>query len=343
MTVPSVVVVDDSSFFRYQLASRLSRRGFAVVASLASGEEALGEIPRLNPDVVLMDVIMPGIDGLETVRQLRRHWSGRIILMSSHTARGVRATWAALEAGADDFLPKPNLGQSLEVMVDALSERLQEMTRRVRADSVESSEEPASVRVRGFRAIVVGASTGGPRALSQLFSQLGGIRPPTPKLLVVQHMPAGFTTSFAARLEEVSHARVVEVPPDGRHLAWPNVRVVVAAGGFHLRLDAEGCWAEPGERVHGVIPSVDVTLRDAASVFGSDLGVVILTGMGEDGAAGALYCRQQGATVIAESKQSALIWGMPKAAVECGAAEVQWSLEEIGRWLKEVMAHGGVA
>ncbi|MCY0878906.1 MAG: response regulator [Firmicutes bacterium] len=337
--MPTVIVVDDSPFFRHVLASRLGRRGFQVAALLASGEEALTAIPRLNPDVVLMDVIMPGLDGLATVRQLRREWPGLIIMMSSHTERGVRATWDALDAGADDFLPKPEGNQSLDSLIDALSERVSQFAQRPVAPTTALPLERGTVRTSGFRAVVVGASTGGPRALTQLFTALS-TGPRAPKLIVVQHMPAGFTTSFAARLQEVSREPVTEAPPDGRRVPWEHIRTVVAAGGRHLRLDAEGCWAETGERVHGVIPSIDVTLTDAAAVFGADLAVVILTGMGEDGARGALVCREKGATVIAESRDSALIWGMPKACVERGAAEVQWPLGQIGRWLREVVTHG---
>lgn len=331
------VIVDDSTFFRYQLRTRLVRIGWQVVASLATGEDALAQVPTIQPDVVLMDVIMPGMGGLEAVRQLRRDWNGPIIMISSQSEQGVRATWEAMDAGAQDFVAKPDGDRTLDDMIEQLEVRFR---RQGFLDTRSFQASPAEVRTAGFRALVMGASTGGPKALSHLF-ETWRAAPPVP-VLVVQHMPSAFTRSFAERLSALLGHPVVEAPPDGTPVPLAGSPVVVAAGGHHLRVSATSCWAEPGERRHGVIPSVDVTLWDAAEAFGRDLAAVILTGMGEDGAEGALKTRQRGGTVIAESADSALVWGMPGAVVGVGAADAVWPLDDIGLWLKRVTRRGGI-
>ncbi|PSR31966.1 MAG: hypothetical protein C7B46_16470 [Sulfobacillus benefaciens] len=184
-----------------------------------------------------------------------------------------------------------------------------------------------------LQAIVIGASTGGPRALATV---LGALRaPPRIPLLIVQHMPAGFTASFAERLTVQLGFRVQEVPPDGMPIPLRSSSVVLATGGRHLRVSAHRCWSEPGPRMHGVIPAVDVTLLDAVEAFGSHLGVVILTGMGEDGCRGAIQAHQRGAWVVAEAQDTAVVWGMPGAVAGAGAADAIWPLTRIGRWLHD--------
>ncbi len=329
-----VAIVDDSTFFRYQLRTRLTARGWRVVASLASGEEALSQVPLINPDLVMMDVIMPGMGGMAAVRELRKTWTGTIFMMSAHTEQGVRATWGAIDAGADDFLAKPDVDRTLDDMVDQLMARFHPRVPS-RPKLAPASRTAPDLRSRGLRALVIGASTGGPKALSYLFETLEGT--PQIPILIVQHMPGGFTRSFAERLGDLLGSPVVEAPPDGTPVALSGAPIVVAAGGKHLRVSASSCWCEAGERRHGVIPSVDVTLLDAVKVFGGNLGVLILTGMGEDGAEGSLKAHQQGATVVVESPDSALVWGMPGAAAGVGAADAVWPLAEIAAWVQGVM------
>ena len=334
-----VVIVDDSIFFRFQLATRLTRAGWQVDATLPSGEEAIVRIPGLEPDLVLMDVNMPGMGGMEAVRTLRRRWKGPIVMMSAFNEAGARATWEALDAGANDFIPKLDAARPLDEMVQQVLERGGGMASRNRAAGEHDTRTRAlgEVRTENFRAVVIGASTGGPRALSHILAGWQA-RPKIP-VIIVQHMPAGFTRSFADRLSTILDYPVAESPPDGSPLSLRGAPVVVAAGGQHLRLGAGACWSEAGERRHGVIPSVDVTLMDAADMYGKSLAVVVLTGMGDDGAEGALACRQRGAAVVVESRESALVWGMPGAVVNKGAADAEWPLGQISSWLERVVTH----
>ena len=335
-----VVVVDDSAFFRYELGSRLVRRGWQLVASVASGEEALKVVPVLQPDLVMMDVVMPGMGGMAAVRALRRRWPGLILMMSGQSDKGTAATWDALEAGANDFIPKPHADQTLDAMVRQIVDRYRALA--PRGSDGPQPEKGTTLdkepRTEGFKAIVIGASTGGPQALSFLLETIR-LAPRIP-VLIVQHMPSGFTRSFAERLADRLGYPVQESPPEGDLVPWDPPPVIVAAGGKHLRVSRQGAWSESGERLHGVIPSVDVTLSDAVSVFGRDLGVVILTGMGEDGAQGSLAVHQRGGTVIAESRETALVWGMPRAVYEAGAADAVWPLGRISLWLRQVIQHG---
>jgi two-component system chemotaxis response regulator CheB len=342
-----VVIVDDSAFFRYELGERLAGAGWQVVASLGSGEEAVRRVPQLNPDLVMMDVVMPGQGGMWAVKVLRRQWGGFILMMSGHSGTGAHATWDALEAGANDFIPKPHPDHSLDDMVALIIERVkawEQSQRRLSSAWAEPDSEAiggaaAEPRMVGLKAVVIGASTGGPQALSSLFTMISG--PPKVLLLVVQHMPEGFTTSFAERLGQRLGSLVIESPAAGRKLpVAPSV--IVARGGQHLRVAPDGVWSEPGARRHGVIPSVDVTVSDAVRTFGRALGVVILTGMGEDGAEGAVMARQAGASVVAESRETALVWGMPRAVAERGAANAVWPIGRIGLWLQQVIQHGAL-
>ncbi len=335
----TVVIVDDSPFFRYQLGTRLNRRGWRIAASLTSGEEAVQKIPDINPQLVLMDVVMPGIDGMETVRKLRKTWSGPIVMMSAHSDQGIRNTWKALDAGANDFVAKPGAGEDVDHMIDQIVERLKSVGRRPTLVRDEPAEASLEVGTAGIRLLVIGASTGGPKALSYLFQTMGKQRPAIP-VLVVQHMPGNFTRSFAERLAGLLGSPVIEAPPDGSSIPLQSAPVVVAAGGLHLRVTAHACWAEPGERRHGVIPSVDVTLFDAVEAFGGQMASVILTGMGEDGAEGVHQLKQRGGTVVVESRDTALVWGMPGTVAKNGDADAIWPLDRISGWVKKVVTHG---
>lgn len=333
----TVVIVDDSPFFRYQLAVRLNRRGWRVAASLTSGEEAVRQIPDIRPDLVLMDVVMPGLGGLEAVRQLRGRFAGPIVMLSAYSDRGIRDTWKALDAGANDFLAKPSHDQPLDDLVDQIAARLRALTH-VRPAAVVEPLRKSAIRTEGISAIVVAASTGGPKAIAALFEEIP-YRNRMP-IFIVQHMPAGFTHSFAERLAHLSGIPVIEAPADGSPIPLRDAPIVVAAGGRHLRIAANACWTEEGERRHGVIPSADITLLDAAAVFGSRLTAVVLTGMGEDGAEGAHATRTHGGQVIVESQESALVWGMPGTVARNGDADAIWTLLDIRSWLRRVTLNG---
>ncbi len=336
----SVVIVDDSPYARYVLERHLAAEGFLVLGDFGRAEEAIWAIPTLAPDLVTMDVLMPGLNGIEAVRALRTRWSGSILMVSSRTRQGAAATWAALEAGADDFVAKPEAGCSLAdvIAVVAAKGRSLVAARSAHRDPARvgaNAELAALPGERELQLLVMGASTGGPRAVSGILAGLNG--PPRIPIVIIQHMPVGFTRFFADRLAEVAGCAVRESPLDGAAIAFHPPPIVLAASGQHLHVSRSACWSTPGERRHGVIPALDVTLQDAAAAFDARLGAMVLTGMGNDGRQGAIAVRRAGGVVIAESRDTAVIWGMPRAVVEAGAASRVWPLPMIRHWLRRVV------
>jgi two-component system chemotaxis response regulator CheB len=328
-------VVDDSPFVRRALARVLTTQpGFKVVGAAESGAEALAKVPAADPDFVTLDLEMPGMDGLQVLPALLR-WkpSLRVVMLSAHTREGAAATVAALAAGAVDFIDKSAFNvMDLEFLRREVVDRMQALApangATVRGNGPQAAE-PADHAVlselRSCHLCVIGASTGGPPALQRILERLPA-RFPLP-VVVVQHMPAGFTEAFAKRLDALCRLRVTEAE-EGMRLA-PG-RVVVAPGGRHLRISsglAVVLTPERSEARH--IPSIDVTMRSAArSRPGQVLGI-LLTGMGEDGADGMATIRAGGGVTIAESEASCVVYGMPRAAVRRGGASLVLPLEEI--------------
>ncbi len=333
-----VFVVDDSAFVRRALTRVLATQpGFKVVGAAESGAEALAKVPAADPDFETLEVEMPGMDGLRLLPALLR-WkpSLRVVMLSAHTRQGADATVAALAAGAVDFIDKSAFNvMDLEVLRREVVDRMQALIPATRAGTANGTRTSASAdhavleELRASELCVIGASTGGPPALQRILERLPA-RFPLP-IVVVQHMPPGFTEAFAKRLDTVSRLRVSE-GVEGMRLT--GGRVVVAPGGRHLRISsglAVVLTPEPSEARH--IPSLDVTMRSAArSRPGRVLGI-LLTGMGEDGADGMATIRAGGGVTIAESESSCVVYGMPRAAVRRGGASLVLPLEEIGELL----------
>lgn len=335
-----VFVVDDSPFVRKALRRVLTAdREIQVVGEAATGEEALSLIPDADPHVVTLDVEMQGISGLDVLRQLLLWRPGlRVLMLSAHTREGASATLEALAAGAADFIDKRNLNlMDLDRLGRELGERLRALgggrdthlprvrpeggARRSPALPLPSAEELA----RG-ELCVIGASTGGPAALHVLLEAIpAGFPMP---IAIVQHMPPGFTRPFANRLDGLCHLSVSEAE-DGQRLA-PGMAVVAPAG-MHLRISASLVTTLAAEPASRHIPSVDVLFRSAARARPGGVLGVLLTGMGDDGAEGLSQIRAQGGTTIAESEESCAVYGMPRAAVERGAAQYVLPLLEIRR------------
>ena len=339
-----VFVVDDSAFVRRALTRVLATQpGFRVVGSAESGAEALAKVPAADPDFVTLDLEMPGMDGLQVLPALLR-WkpSLRVVMLSAHTREGATATVAALAAGAVDFIDKSAFNvMDLDYLRREVVDRMQALApgnaAALHRNGVHPSPgaDPAVLdRLRQCDLCVIGASTGGPPAVQRILERLPA-RFPLP-IVVVQHMPAGFTEAFARRLDALSRVRVSEAV-EGMRLG-PG-RVAVAPGGRHVRIStglALVLTAEPSESRH--IPSIDVTMRSAArSRPGRVLGI-LLTGMGEDGADGMTMIRAGGGVTIAESESSCVVYGMPRAAVRRGAATMVLALEEIAELLGAVSA-----
>lgn len=333
-----VFVVDDSPFLRKAIRRVLSADpGVTVVGEAATGAEALARIPELEPQVVTLDVEMQGLNGLEVLRQLLA-WrpSLRVIMLSAHTGKGAEATLEALALGAADFIDKTSfnlmdlerlgreLGERIRLLGDLKAPRLKPPRA---ADPIIPPETLETVEL-----VVLGASTGGPAALQRLLEQLPGDFPAP--VAIVQHMPPGFTLPFATRLNGLCRLTVKEAV-DGERLEPGQVRI--APAGQHLRLSASlvtTLSAEPRSARH--TPSVDVLFGSAAKARpGRALGI-LLTGMGEDGAQGLSLIQAQGGITIAESEETCAVYGMPRAAVERGAARYVLPLpgiaELLGSW-----------
>ncbi|HKT61835.1 MAG TPA: chemotaxis-specific protein-glutamate methyltransferase CheB [Gemmatimonadales bacterium] len=335
-----VFLVDDSAFVRRALTRVLAvESGFQVVGEAASGAEALTRITAADPDLVTLDVVMPGMDGLQLLPALLR-WkpSLKVLMISSQTRDGADATVAALAAGAVDFIDKTTFNvMDLEYLRREVVDRMRAVTTgpRPKGRPRPAPEPPSTAAVDLSRCdlCVIGASTGGPAAVQRILQGLPASFPLP--IVVVQHMPVGFTRPFAQRLASLSRVRVVE-GEDGMRLTAGCA--MIAPAGSHLRVSpnlAVVLTPEPGDAKH--IPSVDVTMRSAArSRPGKVLGI-LLTGMGEDGADGMVTIRAGGGVTIAESETSCVVYGMPRAAVLRGAADWVLPLEAIA----DLLARGG--
>ncbi len=327
-----IFVVDDSAFVRRAVSRILEGQpGIRVVGEAATGLEALERIPRLDPELVTLDLAMPGMDGLQVLRALLR-WKPRlkVLMLSAHTREGAEATIDALAAGAVDFIDKSRFNlMDLEGLRREVLDKVQAChpTSAVAAPrpgpSSSSRFDPAVLQ--GCELCVVGASTGGPAALQRILER---IAPDFPlPMLLVQHMPVGFTRPFAERLDALSPLHVAEAV-EGERLLPGQVRI--APAGSHLRLTsalAVVLSAEPGDAKH--VPSIDITMKSAARARPGRTFGILLTGMGDDGADGMATIRATGGLTIAESEESCVVYGMPRAAQARGGATWMLPLPEI--------------
>ncbi len=333
-----VLVVDDSAFMRHTISRHLSAAaGIEVVGAARDGVEALERVAELRPDVVTLDVEMPRMDGLEALRRLMADHPLPVVMVSSLTQEGAETTIRALELGAVDFVPKPSGSDSPDLyrvkgaIIDAV---LRAATSRVRPArlpvipvALTSRPTTGGRAALAERLVVIGCSTGGPRALYHVIPALPAALPVA--VLVVQHMPAGFTRSLAKRLDELSMVSVREAA-NGDELR-PGV-VLVAPGDYHLvTKDRHRVELSTAPREHGVRPSVDVTLRSVAAVFGGDAVVAILTGMGLDGGSGAAEVRERGGYIIAEDESTCVVYGMPRAVQELAGVDEIAPLPSVAR------------
>ena len=338
------MVVDDSALMRQMIRRALEAVGLEVVGTARDGLEAVERAAELRPDVVTMDVEMPRLDGLGALERLMAQQPVPVVMCSSLTEAGAAATLRALELGAVDFVQKPAPGVGFDEIAGELGRKvLAAVSARPRARvagarmppaALPRADGPRSPRSGRGRLVVVASSTGGPNALFQVFGALPGQL--GAGIVVVQHMPAGFTRSLAARLDERSPLRVKEAETGEQ--PEPGL-VLVAPGDRHLELDEAGkVRITDGPREHGVRPAADVTLRSAARAFGGALDLVVLTGMGSDGTAGARYVKAVGGRVVVEDESTAVVWGMPRAVAEAGLADAVVPLGEIPGWIVTLAA-----
>ncbi|MBN1537694.1 MAG: chemotaxis response regulator protein-glutamate methylesterase [Anaerolineales bacterium] len=338
-----ILIVDDSAYMRFTIAKRLGETpGFHVVGSARDGVEALELIPKFNPDVVTLDVEMPRLDGLSTLRKIMSTNPRPTIMVSSLTVEGARETVQALTWGAVDFVAKPSSKANIEAIMDDLVNKIRRAANaKVYPISVQKQAEkpvehsaprPTRRLSKTDKVVIIGASTGGPRALSTVVPQIPGNLPAT--YLIVQHMPVGFTRSLAERLNNISNIEIREATPGD---TLEVGRGLLAPGGFHMVLDENNCIAlNQNPTVHGVRPAIDVTMISAAQKFGSSTVGIILTGMGTDGTSGSALIHSSGGYVIAEDESTCVVWGMPRSVQEAGVANAIAPLNDVAAALQKV-------
>ncbi|MGG7176610.1 protein-glutamate methylesterase/protein-glutamine glutaminase [Clostridium paraputrificum] len=328
-----VIVVDDSAFMRKLISDMISSdEKFEIVAKLRNGKELLEKIDNLKPDIVTLDLEMPVLDGLSTLKELKRLKKRfPVIMLSSLTGEGSRQTIECLEQGAVDFIEKPSGSISLDIkkIEDTLLNKMHAIldepgTRKTKR--IVAGNKRVMRPNFGVEAILVGASTGGPKALQKVLTKLDGdIGVP---VLVVQHMPKGFTKAFAERLDNICKLKVVEAE-EGMNIVRNTI--YIAPGGFHMTIgENKRIKLDQDPTIWGVRPAVDKLFKSAVKVYGGKLISVILTGMGRDGANGTEDVKDSGGITISQSESTCIIYGMPKAAYETGKVDMVLPLEEIG-------------
>jgi two-component system chemotaxis response regulator CheB len=366
--VITVVVTDDSAFMRRAIQKMLEKEpDIRVVGTAASGEEGIAMTERLRPDVVTMDVEMPGMGGLEAARAIAERRGPPIIMVSALTREGAETTLRALEIGAVDFIPKPdsalidivNVQRELVEKVKHFGSRgayLRAMreTTRVAREQIDDAARRSQERIAappappprprphsrgpgagGFSCVAIGTSTGGPVALSQILPKLpAGF--PIP-IVVVQHMPPGFTRPLADRLASACRIDVVE-GADGMPLAAGTA--IIAPAGKQLRLQktlgtVRVALSEDAQRsLH--VPSVDAMAASVGETFGPGALGVILTGMGHDGVQGLRVIKERGGYVVGQDEASSVVYGMPRAAAVAGLVDRVVPLDAVSRTLCEL-------
>jgi two-component system, chemotaxis family, protein-glutamate methylesterase/glutaminase len=341
MTDPvRVLVVDDSALMRKLIPQILATdSSIEVVGTAMDGRFGLKKIEELKPQVITLDLEMPGLNGIDTIKEIMRRWKLPVIVVSSHSTAGASITLKALGLGAFDFVATPQdvSARMPEIAAELISKiKAAAQSKGVRLKPIPEgiAHKPnSSAAAAPTRIVAIGVSTGGPNALQYLFSQLPAEFPGT--ILVVQHMPDGFTEMFAKRLDETCALRVKEAQSGDLLLAG---RVLICPGNRHLKvkrlpLGNVAVLAEE-QRVNGHRPSVDVLFRSVAEEFGPQSVAVLMTGMGEDGASGMGMIRAAGGITIAQSEESCVVYGMPKAAIERGFASRVVDLEALPNTLQ---------
>jgi len=332
-----VLIVDDSVLMRKLLCEALGAGPEVQVAGTASsGAIALAKIPQLNPDVVTLDIEMPGLNGIQTLTEIRKLYPKLpVIMFSTLTERGAAITLEALSLGASDYANKPNA----ENPVDAIAQVRQELIEKIVSLAPHAPAVPASVRaapavrqrVRPQIAVLaIGSSTGGPNALGEVIPQLPGDFPVP--VVVVQHMPPLFTRLLAERLNAKSSLTVREAEAG---VSLCPGQVWIARGDFHMMVVKKGKEVvlqlnqDPPE--NSCRPAVDVLFRSVAHVYGANTLALVMTGMGSDGARGAQRIQDAGGEILVQDAASSVVWGMPGAVVQSGAADQICPLQEISQ------------
>lgn len=338
-----VLIIDDSQLVRQLLTQLLSTDKRLIVVGAANDPyEAREMIKQLNPDVLTLDVEMPRMNGITFLKNLMRLRPMPVVMISTLTEQGAEITLEALEIGAVDYIAKPklNLESCLLAITDEICSKVKQAAQ-ANIAALEASHQLPTRRqhinktLPDCQLIAIGASTGGTEAIKQVLSRLPENMPP---IVVVQHMPAGFTASYANRLNNSVPLTVVEL--NQPRVPLKNNHVYIAHGASHLEVKCSG------KKIYGVLsdgepvsrhkPSVDVLFTSVAKQLGAQAAGVLLTGMGRDGAEGLKLMRDKHAYTIAQDEETSVVWGMPRAAVELHAAETVCSLFNVA---EEILNH----
>jgi two-component system chemotaxis response regulator CheB len=340
-----VVVVDDSALVRSILSGLINRESDMECVGAAADPFAAREMIReLNPDVITLDVEMPRMDGLDFLEKIMRLRPMPVVMVSTLTARGAETTLRALELGAVDFVAKPKLGiqSGLEeaareicskIRVASLAKVSRRVAAPVHASTVAAAPRPpmGTGRAGTEKLIAIGASTGGTEAIRDVLMQLP---PDMPGIVITQHMPPGFTTSFANRLDGLCRVRVKEAV-DGERILQGHA--YIAPGGRHLSVERSGAnyiaRVFDGEPVNRHKPSVEVMFRSVAKCAGPNATGIMLTGMGADGAVAMREMRDAGSYNLVQDEASCVVFGMPREAIAAGAANEVLPLSKVASQL----------
>lgn len=334
-----MLIIDDSALVRKMLVSGLEKdKEITVVGTAADPFIARDKIVRLEPDVLLLDIEMPRMDGLTFLRKLMKHYPQKVIVVSSLAEKGSEVAFKAFEYGALEVVAKPDVSYSVDDMIEQLIHKVKavnmskminmKVTKNnvIRKSNVRT-KETSLIRTTN-KIVAIGASTGGTEAIKNVLETLPVDCPP---IVIVQHMPPMFTKKFAERLNQICKIRVKEA--EHMELLAPG-KALIAPGNYHMELIRSGATyhvkLNQKPRVFHQRPSVDVLFETVATFAGKNAIGVLLTGMGRDGAKGLGDMKNRGAYTIAQDEKSSVVYGMPKEAVEIGAVNKVLPLDRIG-------------
>lgn len=343
-----VLVVDDSKYVVLTVTKKLqSDPDIEVIGSAGNGREAVNKVKDLRPDVVTMDVVMPEMDGIAALEQIMADYPTPVIMLSALTSANAEPTIKALQLGAVDFYLKPSaikpVGADTEddelvkkIKLAASSNiKRRDVTPEMPADVSSPGRPSLEKRTKFNKLVVIGSSTGGPRALMQVVPYLPADIPAA--ILIVQHMPPVFTRSLAERIAMASKVEVLEAR-DGSAIA--RGRALIAPGDFHMVLADKNTISLNQEPQHlGVRPCVDYMMKSAAEIYGSSVLSVILTGMGTDGTYGASVVKARGGRVFAQDEATCAVYGMPQSVVKAGCVDKIVPLEKIAQKITQACAN----